>query len=698
MLERIDTPRDPVTTTYDGVDVTEDYRWLEDGDSERTKVWTAAQNERTRDYLASVPDREPIRRRFEEILAVESTEYDSPRRGGDLWFALKTQPPLQQPFLVALEDPDDVGSERVLVDPNTLDASGATAIDWFSPSPNGALVAVSLSEHGTEDGTLHVFDVATGAAADVSIPRVNSGTAGGGVAWRGDCTGFWYTRHPGPDERPESDLGFFQDVWFHQLGAPLAGDTRELSGVFVDNRIAENFLAASPDGRLVIDRVQRGDGGEWQTFVREQNGGEWHMVFDVADKVVATALGGDSLFALSLLDAPHGRVLKIPLSGLSGGLASHPASQPEEVVPHGPVTIELIAATRDRLWVVDIDGGPSAMRVFDHSGTQLPEVDLPDICSVESLRAVGEDTVVWAVETFVSPRTWWTHSDADGAPRRTGLDTVTPLDFSGIEVERVFATSKDGTQVPVNLIAAAGTPKNGTAPAVLYGYGGYAISLKPWFQPSTLLWLEQGGVYAVANIRGGGEYGQEWHHAGRLENKQNCFDDFKACADHLVETGVTSRELLGILGASNGGLLMGGVLTQAPDVANAVVCAVPVLDALRSEISPNGEFNVTEFGTVREPAMFEALLAYSPYHNVHDGVAYPAVLLTAGEYDPRVDAWHAKKMTARLQAATSSDAPILLRMEAGGHGIGQTLDQTVALETDCFTFYFRQLGLRYRRR
>ena len=515
MLEHIDTPRDPVTTTYDGVEVTEDYRWLEDGDSERTKAWTAAQDARTRDYLASVPDREPIRRRFEEILAVESTEYDSPRRGGDLWFALKTQPPLQQPFLVALEDLDDVGSERVLVDPNTLDASGATAIDWFSPSPDGALVAVSLSEHGTEDGTLHVFDVATGAATDVTIPRVNSGTAGGGVAWRGDCTGFWYTRHPGPDERPESDLGFFQDVWFHQLGMPLAHDTRELSGVFIDNRIAENFLATSPDGRWVIDRVQRGDGGEWQTFVREQDGGEWQMVFDVADKVVATAMAGDSLFALSLLDAPHGRVVRIPLSGLSGGLAPHA----EEVVPHGTVTIELIAATRDRLWVVDIDGGPSAMRVFDHSGTQLPEVELPDICSVESLRAVGEDTVVWAVETFVSPRTWWTHSDADGAPRRTGLDTVTPLDFSGMEVERVFATSKDGTRVPVNLIAAAGTPKDGTAPAVLYGYGGYAISLKPWFQPSTLLWLEQGGVFAVANIRGGGEYGQEWHHAGRLESQ-----------------------------------------------------------------------------------------------------------------------------------------------------------------------------------
>lgn len=692
MLEQIDTPRDPVTTTFHGVDVTEDYRWLEDRDSGPATAWTAAQDARTSRYLASIPDREPIRRRFEEILGAESTEYDAPQRGGEVWFALKRQPPLQQPFLVALTDLDDAGSERVLVDPNVLDGSGATAIDWFSPSPDGSFVAVSMSEHGTEDGTLHVYDVATGARSDVTIPRVNSGTAGGGVAWRGDSTGYWYTRHPGPDERPESDLGFFQDVWFHRLETPVAQDTLELSGVFVDNRIAENFLAASPDGRWVVDRVQRGDGGEWQTFLREQDGGEWQMVFDVADKVVAIAVAGDSLFALSLLDAPHGRVLRIPLAGDPTDFVS----RAEEVIPHGTVTIELIAATRERLWVVDIDGGPSAMRVFDHSGTQLPEVDLPVICSVESLRAVGEDSVVWAVETFVSPRTWWLHSDSDDAPRRTGLDSVTSLDFSGMEVERVFATSTDGTQVPVNLIARAGTPKDGTAPAVLYGYGGYAISLKPWFQPAQLLWLEQGGVFAVANIRGGGEYGQEWHHAGRLETKQNCFDDFKACADHLVEAGITSRELLGIMGASNGGLLMGGVLTQAPDVAKAVVCAVPVLDALRSELTPNGEFNVTEFGTVRDPAMFGALLDYSPYHNVHDGVAYPAVLLTAGEFDPRVDAWHAKKMSARLQAATSSAAPILLRMEAGGHGMGQSLDQLVAMETDCYTFLFDQLGLRYR--
>jgi prolyl oligopeptidase len=260
----------------------------------------------------------------------------------------------------------------------------------------------------------------------------------------------------------------------------------------------------------------------------------------------------------------------------------------------------------------------------------------------------------------------------------------------------VFAASKDGTRIPINLIYRPGTPKDGSAPAVLYAYGGFAISLKPSFEPSRLLWLEQGGVYAVANIRGGGEYGREWHHAGRLAAKQNCFDDFVACADHLVQTRVTSRERLGVMGGSNGGLLMGAVLTQRPDIAAAVISAVPVLDMLRSELTPNGAFVVEELGSVRDPELFRALYAYSPYHNVVDGEAYPPVLFTAGEFDPRVDAYHAKKMVARLQAATSSEQPILLRMESGGHGVGQSLDQAVALVTDYYTFLFDRLGVPYR--
>ena len=274
--------------------------------------------------------------------------------------------------------------------------------------------------------------------------------------------------------------------------------------------------------------------------------------------------------------------------------------------------------------------------------------------------------------------------------------TKTPLDFSGFEVRREFATSVDGTHVPVTLIAPQGTPRDGTAPVLLTGYGGYGISLKPWFDPSRLLWLEQGGVLAVAHTRGGGEYGEDWHHAGRLAVKQNVFDDFAACARFLVDSRVTASERLAIIGGSNGGLLMGAVLTQHPGLSRAVVAMVPVMDVLRVELHPNGAFNVTEFGTVQDPELFRAMRAYSPYHNVEDGAAYPAVLLTAGEFDPRVDAYHAKKMAARLQAATSSGQPVLLRVEPGGHGLGSSLDQRVSELADVYAFLFDRLGLDYR--
>jgi prolyl oligopeptidase len=685
-LPAVDTPREPVTTTYHGVEVTDDYRWLEDATDERTRAWTAAQQSRTRAYLDSLPSRERVRRAVEDVLRVESTSYAALQGRGDTYFALKRQPPRQQPFLVARTGLAELGDERVLLDPNRLDPSGGTTVDWFVPSPDGSLVAVSLSEHGTEDGTLGVYDVASGNAVEEPIAHVNSGTAGGSLAWRADGRAFWYTRHPAPGTVPEEDLGFLQEVWFHELGSPSTADRRELGGdVFAEPRIAESLLTASADGRWVMDRVQRGDGGEWQVLVRDQREGQWRELATIADRCVDAVIAGDDAFLLSVLDAPRGRVLRQPLTGAGAAAV--------EVVAAGTATIEALAVTEERLWVVEMDGGPSTIRAFDLAGTPLPDVPVPPVSSVGSLVRLGATSVAWSLESFLSPRTWWVHDDRDRAPRRTGLDTQTPVDFSGVEVSRVFATAADGARVPVNLLAPDGTPTDGSAPALLYGYGGYGISLSPSFTPAWLPWLRQGGVVAVANIRGGGEYGEAWHEAGRLERKQTCFDDFIACADHLVATGVTSRDRLAVMGGSNGGLLMGAVLTQRPDLAAAMVCAVPVLDALRSETTPNGRFNVTEFGSVEDEAMFRALLAYSPYHHVQDGAAYPPVLFTAGEFDPRVDAWHAKKMVARLQAATSSDQPLLLRMEAGGHGIGQSLDQLVDLWTDYYAFLFDRVGV-----
>jgi prolyl oligopeptidase len=682
-LPVVDTPRIPVTSSYHGVEVTEDYRWLEDASSAETIAWTKAQQQLTRDYFDGLPWRGALRTRVERLLRAERTAYKTLASGGDTVFALKEQTPRQRPFLVALTDLDDPDSERILVDPDAIDPSGETTIDWFVPSPDGTRVAVSLSEHGNEDGTLHVFDADSAQVVDEPIAHVN--LMGGSVAWRADASGFWFTRCADP-------VGLRQQVWLRDLGAGT--DRLDFPGGIADEVIAENVLSASSDGRWLMDRVQKGDGGEWQIFLRRLDGDgsparEWWRMADIPDNCPFAVLGTDAVYLLSRRDAPRGKILRLPLAeGVT-------AADAVEIVPASRAVIEDLVVTRGTLWVADMDGGPQTLRAFDLDGRPLPAPEIPPVSSVSSywarLTKLGPDRLAWSSESFTEPAAWWVATDGE-APRGTALRTTSPVDLSGYQVTREVAASWDGTRVPMTVISAPGTPRDGSAPALMTAYGGYAISLVPKFNAEDVLWLERGGVLVVANIRGGGEFGQEWHHGGRLGTKQNCFDDFIACADHLVTSGITSREQLAIIGGSNGGLLMGAVLTQRPDLARAVVAAVPVMDSLRSETTLNGRYNTTEFGSVEDPEVFKALLDYSPYHNVRDGTDYPAVLLTAGENDTRVDPWHAKKMTARLQAATTSGRPVLLRLESSGHLAG-SLDQTVDETTDIYAFLFDQLGL-----
>jgi prolyl oligopeptidase len=687
----VHTPKVPVGSTYHGVTVTEDYRWLEDAESDQTRSWTKAQDRRTRSYLENLPFRDAVRRRVAEVLAAETVRYDAPRHAGSAYFALKRQPPKQQPFLVVLSDLDDLSDERVLVDPGEIGASGSTTIGWHQPSPDGSFVAVSLSTHDMQDGTAHVYQATS---SELTGAPVVLGTAFGSLAWAGDSSGFWYTRYQSPRERPDGDVGFYQEVWYHPLGDSLEEDRRELAGVFADNRIAENFVDASPDGQWVMDRVQKGDGGQWQVFIRAQAGGDWWLAADVIDKVTYAAFGPDALYLLSRLDAPHGKVLRLPLQ--AGATLTHAA----EVVPEAAVTIEggalasPLAVTDRWLWLLDMDAGRSSLRRFDLHGTPAGPVEVPPGSAVDGLVRLDGNEVAYATESFTEPRSWW-RASGQPAARPTALRTRAPLDFSGFEVGREFAASADGTQVPVTLIVPRGTPRDGTAPALLTGYGGFGISLKPRFDPGWLPWLEQGGVVAIAHTRGGGEYGGDWHHAGRLAAKQNVFEDFAGCARFLIESHLTTSERLAILGGSNGGLLVGAMLTQHPGLSRAVVAMVPVMDMLRVELDPNGTFNVGEYGTVNDPELFQAMRAYSPYHNVKDGTAYPAILLSAGESDPFAKAYHAKKMAARLQAATSSIQPVLLRVRPGGHGPG-SLDQRVSELADIYAFLFDRISIDYR--
>jgi prolyl oligopeptidase len=347
---------------------------------------------------------------------------------------------------------------------------------------------------------------------------------------------------------------------------------------------------------------------------------------------------------------------------------------------------------------LDLIGGPSQLRVFDvgkrGTAVALPNVALPPISTVHELEHTGDDDLLFQNQSYTEPAAWFLYTNKDRKATRTALVETSPASFTDTEVERTLCTSKDGTQVPINLIRRKGTPKDGISPTLLYGYGGYGISLSPRFQAIRRLWLDHGGVWAVANLRGGGEFGEDWHLAGNLTQKQNVFDDFAACAEHLIRSKVTSAAKLAIMGGSNGGLLVGAALVQRPELFKAVVARVGIYDMLRVELTPNGAFNVTEFGTVKDKAQFEALYRYSPLHNVKDGTAYPAVLFMTGANDPRVEPYNSRKMTARLQTATSSSAPILLRTSAEtGHGQGTPLDAEVAENVDIYSFLFQQLGM-----
>jgi prolyl oligopeptidase len=455
-------------------------------------------------------------------------------------------------------------------------------------------------------------------------------------------------------------------------------------------RIAEVVLETREDGKQVLATVANGDGGDFAHYVLGP-AGKWTQITRFEDQVTGAEFGpDDTLYLLSRKGAPRGKILRLPL-------ADPALDKARVVVPETEAAIEALVPAATRLYVKDLVGGPSQVRVFDLDGKPQPSVPVKPVASVGQLLRLKGDEVLFRMETYVDPPAWYRYDLAAGKATRTALVRTSIADFSDTEVVRVFATSKDGTKVPVNILRRKGTKLDGNNPTLLYGYGGYNISMAPGFHPALRVWLEQGGVYAVANLRGGGEYGEQWHKAGNLTHKQNVFDDFAACAKYLIDEKVTNPDKLAIEGGSNGGLLMGAALTQHPELFRAVVAHVGIFDMLRFEQHPNGVFNVTEFGTVKNKEQFEALYAYSPYHHVNDRKAYPAVFLLTGDNDARVDPANSRKMTARLQSATTSGRPVLLRTTASsGHGIDSSLSERVAEQTEVYAFLFDQLGVEYK--
>jgi prolyl oligopeptidase len=679
------TEKKPVSDEFYGIKVTDNYRWLENFEDPAVQKWNTGQNAYSRKYLDSNPMRPEIEKRLNELLSSRSVSYYGLIDRGGLLFASKFEPPREQPFVITLKSAMDAASEQIVLDPTKLDSSGSTAIDFYVPSLDGHLIAAALSKSGSEAGGVRIYETETGKALPDVIERVQYPTAGGSVAWTEDGTGIYYTRYPAPGERPEEDMHFYQQVYFHELGTPPDQDRYVIGKDFP--KIAEVELHNSDDGKYILATVANGDGGEFEHFLMDPSG-EWKRITHFSDKITRVVFGpDDSLYLLSHKDALRGKLLKL-------GPGKTDLAGAKTLIPEGDSVLARVVPTANRLYVVDMVGGPSQIRVLDKDGKELNKIPMEPVAAVgQALRTAG-DTLLFNEQSYVTPTAWFQYDPETGKAEKTQLFSTSPADFSDAEVLREFATSKDGTKVPINIIMKKGTKLNGQNPTILYGYGGYGISMTPGFSSRRRLWLDFGGIYAIANIRGGGEYGEAWHLAGNLTKKQNVFDDFIACAEYLIQKKYTSASRLAIEGGSNGGLLMGAVMTQRPELFRAVVSYVGIYDMLRVENSPNGVFNITEFGTVKNPDQFKAIYAYSPYHHVQPGTAYPAVLFMTGDHDGRVDPANSRKMTAEMQATTSSDRPILLRTSSkAGHGIGTALSERIAQEADVYCFLFDQLGI-----
>ncbi|HVM28994.1 MAG TPA: prolyl oligopeptidase family serine peptidase [Mycobacteriales bacterium] len=660
--------------------VADPYRWLEDVEDPRTAAWRAAQDRLCRDWLDALPGRDRLRERLTALLRVGAVGTPAWRGGSAFW---TRRDPDQEHGVLRRRGAD--GDERVLVDPAALDPAGLTTLDAWSPSKEGARLAYQLSRGGDEESLLHVVDVATGELLDGPIDRCRYSP----VAWVPGGQELYYVRRLPPEVVPDGEEQFHRRVWRHAVGTSTEEDV-EVWGEGLD---VTNYYGCSVslDGRWLLVSASAGTAPRDDVWLFDREaGGPPEQVQVGVDAHCSPWIGRDGrLWLLTDRDAPRGRLC---------------VADPERPQDWAVVLPEDDEAVLEDVELLDGDDGPvlvvlrtrhaiSEIAVHDLTGRHLHDVRLPGLGSVGGLSAPPEG----------GPRVWFTFTSATTPAQALVLDVRTrevsvwqeapgrPA-LGAVHEQVLEAVSRDGTVMRLQVLAPPGTADR-PRPAVLYGYGGFGVSLTPSYSASALAWVEAGGVWAVANLRGGGEEGEQWHRAGMRGAKQNVFDDFAACAETLVTAGFTSPRQLGIYGGSNGGLLVGAALTQRPSAYAAVVCSAPLLDMVRYELFGLGRTWNDEFGTAAVAEELGWLLAYSPYHAVRDGEPYPAVLLTVFDGDSRVDPLHARKMCAALQAATSSDAPVLLRDERGvGHG-ARSVSRTAGLAVDTLAFLASHTGL-----
>lgn len=661
------TPIHDAVETLHGTPVHDPYRRLEDGEDAAVREWDAAQRAYARSVLDGLPERDAIRERLRQGLDCGALGATVPR--GRWRFVVRREPGMEQ---IALRVREGDGPERTLIDPGPMSTDGTVALDWWKASRDGELVCFGLSAAGDENSTLHVLRTEDGRWLEDEIPNCRHAS----IAFEPGGGAFLYTRYPEKGSVPPGDEAYFRKVYRHVLGTDPAEDVR----VFGDGLVktdSPGVISFSKDGRWTVVTVSKG----WERsamFLRDGDGpfepiftGTWrgkpHNAY--------ASFVGDRLIAQTDVDAPNGRLVEIDPA------RPEPASW-RDVIPESEHVLQGAAFTASGLVVHHLVDAASRLGLHDLEGRRLGDIALPGHCTVAGIGAHHEvEECYVAAQSF----TWPTRVFRLDASSLTEVERLQPppgFDPAAHPVRQVWYASKDGTRVPMFLVGR----QDGAGPTVLNGYGGFFVSRTPAWMPQLLPLLERGGLFALANLRGGGEFGRAWYQAGRRERKQNVFDDFIGAAEWLIEHGLTTPAQLAIEGGSNGGLLVGAALTQRPELFAAVGCFVPLLDMVRYEGFRIARLWSEEYGAASDPAEFEWLYAYSPYHHVRDGVRYPPVLLTAGEEDSRVDPMHARKMAARLQAASPDSTTLLLVEPRAGHGQGKPVSKSLDEATDVWSF------------
>ncbi|MDZ8070343.1 MAG: prolyl oligopeptidase family serine peptidase [Nostoc sp. DedQUE08] len=668
---------------YHGTSVADPYRWLEDPDSEETRTWIEAQNQVTFGYLSEIPAREKIKQRLTKLWDYE--KYGIPFKEGDRYFYFKNDGLQNQSVLYTLKTLDD--QPQVLLDPNKLSEDGTVALSGLSISEDSKLLAYGLSSSGSDWQEWKVRNVETGEDLQDHLKWIKFS----GASWTHDNQGFFYSRYDEPNEKTRlEDVNYYQKLYYHQLGKSQSED------VLIYHRPDQKEWGFSggvtEDGHYLIISIWLGTDSKNLVFFKDLTNANAEVVelINQFEADYSFIDNDDSVFYFRTdLNAPRGRVIAID--------TKNPVPENwQEIIPQSAETLESVGILNNQLVADYLKDAHSQIQIYDLKGAFIREVELPGLGSAGGFGGKRYDTeTFYSFTSFTIPGTIYRYDMVTG---KSEVFRQPQVDFNPDEYEtkQVFYHSKDGTRVPMFITHKKGIKLDGNNPTYLYAYGGFNASMTPGFSVSLLVWMEMGGVYAMANIRGGGEYGEEWHQAGMKDKKQNVFDDFIGAAEWLIANKYTKTEKLAIAGGSNGGLLVGACITQRPDLFGAALPAVGVMDMLRFHKFTIGWAWTSEYGSADNPEEFPALYAYSPLHNIKPNTAYPATLITTADHDDRVVPAHSFKFAAALQEAHAGDAPTLIRIETkAGHGAGKPTAKIIEEAADKWAFLVRALDVKF---